>query len=177
MMPSSFGPLRRRTVGICLSLTTGCCCPATFKSSTARVTTGSPVSIVSTPLPPQLMDASDSITQTEFHHVDFEVAPGVVLGIQYLRGAMTSTVGGAPIAFDDNTSFLIHIDTADVGLTPEVLNHLMNEHVFAYPGAPLRNLSFSIVGNQIRQRGIMHKGVDIPFELTAALSVTPEGRI
>ena len=32
MMRSAFGPLRRRTVGICLSLTTGCCCPATFKS-------------------------------------------------------------------------------------------------------------------------------------------------
>src|SRR3954463_292552 len=111
MMPSPLGPLRRRTVGICLSLTTGCCCPATFERSTARVTTGSPVPIVSTPLPPQLMDASDSITQTEFHSVDFEVAAGIVLGIQSLRGVMTSPKPGTPIVFDDKTSFNIGIDT------------------------------------------------------------------
>src|SRR4051812_6209494 len=177
MIPSAFGPPRRLTVGLCLSLTTGCCCPATFKTSTLGVTTGSPVSIVSTPLPPQLLEASDSITQTEFHSVDFEVAAGIVLGIQYLRGVMTSTGHGAPIVFDDKTSFSIGIDTAEVGLSTEVLNHLMNEYVFAYRGAPLRNLTFSIVGTQLRQSGILHKGVDIPFELTATLSATSNGLI
>lgn len=129
------------------------------------------------PLPPALADPTDSVTQTEFHRVDFEVAPGIVLGIRYLRGEMTSTVHGTPITFDDKTSFVIGIDTADVGLSTEVLNHLMNEYVFAYPGAPLRNLTFSVVGSQLRQRGILHKGVDIPFELTATLSVTSTGLI
>jgi len=123
------------------------------------------------------MQSSDSTTQAEFHHVDFEVAPGIVLGIRYLRGEMVSTVAAAPVVFDDKNSFLIRIDTADVGLGTEVLNHLMNEYVFAYRGAPLRNLTFSVVGSQLRQRGILHKGVDIPFELTATLSVTPDGLI
>jgi hypothetical protein len=53
----------------------------------------------------------------------------------------------------------------------------MNTYVFAYRGAPLRDLSFEVDGQHLIQRGILHKGVDIPFEMTGEVSVTAEGDI
>jgi hypothetical protein len=116
-------------------------------------------------------------TRAEFRNVDFHVGSGTVLRIRFLRGQMRSKRPGQPIDFDDKRSFVIDIMSAEVGLTMADLDHLMNEYVFAYRGAPLRNLRFDTRGEQLVQRGTLHKVVDIPFEITAAMSVTPAGRI
>jgi hypothetical protein len=84
---------------------------------------------------------------------------------------------GGPVLFDDKKSFIIRLDDADVGLTPPALSQLLNKYVFNYPGAPLKRITVSISGRQIVQKGILHKVADLPFEITASLSVTPDGRI
>lgn len=119
--------------------------------------------------------ARNAGTAAEFHDVDFHVASDIVLRIHYLRGTMRSRTPGAAVVFDDKRSFVIDIDAAEVGLTTSDLAHLMNEHVFAYHGAPLSHLSFATRGGELVQRGVMHKVVNIPFEITAAVSVTPAG--
>jgi hypothetical protein len=81
------------------------------------------------------------------------------------------------VSLDDKTSFVLAIDTGAVGLSVGDLSRLMNTYVFAYRGAPLRDLSFEIDGQHLVQRGILHKGVDIPFEMTGDVSVTAEGEI
>ena len=53
----------------------------------------------------------------------------------------------------------------------------MNTYVFAYQGAPLRELAFTAEGTHLIQRGILHKGVDIPFEMVADVSATTIGEI
>ncbi|HEX2721826.1 MAG TPA: hypothetical protein VHM24_02845, partial [Gemmatimonadaceae bacterium] len=53
----------------------------------------------------------------------------------------------------------------------------LNKYVFNYPGAPLRNIRVSTAGSEIIQKGTLHKVVSMPFEIRAALSVTPDGRI
>ena len=116
-------------------------------------------------------------TQAEFRNVHFHVAPGVVLGIRRLRGEMRSRIDGQPVAFDDPSSFVLHIASAEVSLDTASLGRLMNEHVFAYDGAPLRGLSFATRNGQLVQRGTLHKVVDIPFELTARVSLTSDDRI
>ena len=128
--------------------------------------------------PASVLQASDdSVTRTEFRNVDFHMTSDVVLDIHYLDGDMRSVAGGQPVVFDNKSSFVIDIDTAMVGLTPANLANLMNRHVFAYSGAPLRKLRFAVKGDQLVQSGVLHKVVDIPFEITAALSVTTEGQI
>lgn len=128
--------------------------------------------------PPAIVEASDdSTTRAEFRNVDFHMTSDVVLDIRYLEGAMRSVADGQPVVFDDKSSFVIDIDSAHVGLTPENLSNLMNGHVFSYRGAPLKKLRFAVKGGSLVQSGILHKVVDIPFEITAALSVTDEGRI
>lgn len=128
--------------------------------------------------PPAVLQASGGgVTRTAFRNVDFHMTPDVVLDIHYLDGAMRSVVSGEPVVFDDKASFVIQIDTARVGLTPPNLATLMNRYVFGYQGAPLRKLRFKVKGDQLVQTGVLHKVVDIPFQITASLSVTNEGRI
>ena len=55
-------------------------------------------------------------------------------------------------------------------MKPASLDNLMNRYVFGYANPPLRNLHASIEGNQLRQEGIMHKIVDIPFTMWADVS-------
>lgn len=130
------------------------------------------------PAPGAVHSAPDTApTLTEFRHVNFHVGSGTVLRIHSLRGEMRSTARGQPINFDDKRSFTIHITSAHVGLTTTDLDHLMNQYVFAYKGAPLRNLRFATKGDQLVQRGTLHKGINVSFEITAALSATPDGRI
>ncbi|MFN2400036.1 MAG: hypothetical protein ABR543_15560 [Gemmatimonadaceae bacterium] len=137
------------------------------------------------PAPPELQtpaavldETEDSLTQTSMQNVHFRVAPGVALRIRRLRGQMVSKTPGEPVIFDDKRTFLIRIATADVGLSTDDLGNLMNNYVFGYRGAPLKNLQFAAAGpTRLKQKGVMHKVVDIPFEMTAELSLTPEGLI
>ncbi len=62
------------------------------------------------------------------------------------------------------------------------LQNLMNRHVFAYEGSPLRNLTVEpdgqrLSGQRLIMKGKLHKGVDIPFSSTASVSTTADGRM
>jgi hypothetical protein len=119
---------------------------------------------------------ADTITQVSMRDVNFYVIPNAALRIRTLRGTMRSFKGG-PIVFDDKNSFIIHLTYAQIGLNGNDITNLMNSYIFAYPGAPLKRLKVHTSGSQLIQSGIMHKILDIPFEITADVSVTPEGLI
>lgn len=134
---------------------------------------GAPHAPAASPVPTV---TSGGATQVAMREVDFYVDPAVVLHIHRLRGTMTSRAPG-PILFDDKRSFTIHIASAEVGLTGRDLSALLNRYVFAYRGAPLSHLTVTTDGDEIVQRGTLHKGLDIPFEIRAQLDVTPDGLI
>ncbi len=121
--------------------------------------------------------ASDSVVSARFRNVHFHMWPGVALDLDDLRGRMHSLRADHVVSFDDKQSFVLAIDTGTVGLAVGDLSRLMNTYVFAYRGAPLRDLSFSVDGGHLVQRGVLHKIVDIPFEMVGAVSVTPAGEI
>ena len=152
--------------------------PASHPSVSSSDRSASLQPVIVRPVPPAIAAASDdSVTRAAFRNVDFHMTSDVILDIHFLDGAMQSVSAGQPVVFDDKTSFVIDIDSARVGLTPSNLANLMNHHVFAYPGAPLRNMRFALKGDRLIQSGVLHKVVDIPFEITAALSVTDEGKV
>ena len=115
-------------------------------------------------------------TRVSMRNVDFRVGDGVVLRIRSLEGSLRS-LGAGVIEFDDRRSYRLMIDTAEVGLNGADITNLLNRHVFAYPGAPLRNLTVQIQGSELRQSGTLRKGVDIPFTMTTSVSLTPDQRI
>ncbi len=128
---------------------------------------------------PNALDGSsdqDTITQVSMRNVNFYLMPNGALRIRRLRGTMRSLKGG-PVVFDDKNSFIMHLTYAEIGLNGTDITTLMNKYIFAYPGAPLKKLQVHTSGSQLVQTGIMHKILDIPFQITADVSVTPEGLI
>ncbi len=115
--------------------------------------------------------------QAQFRNVDFRFAADLVLRIHRLRGELRPTRRGAPVVLDDKRTFLLTIASAETGFRADDLTRLMNGWVFAYDGAPLKDLRIDFDGDRLVQSGVMHKGVDIPFTMEAALSVTAAGMI
>ena len=112
-------------------------------------------------------------TRVAMRHVDFRVGEGVLLRIAALDGEMQSLKQGV-VDFDDKTSYVLAIDTGNVVLTPSDLTNLMNRYVFAYPGAPLKHLKVATRGAELGLSGTLRKGVDIPFDITSSVVLTPE---
>jgi hypothetical protein len=115
-------------------------------------------------------------TRVSMRNVDFYVDPEVVLHIRVLDGTMRAKAGG-PVVFDDKQSFIITLEHAEVGLTGADLTALLNKYVFGYKGSPLSHLHVRTEGDHIVQSGQLHKGVDLPFEMTATMNVTTDGLI
>ena len=158
-----------------VALAAGLSCRAGGPSYVIDQTVAQPATIT---LPPGAHpEANDTIVHARFQRVRFRVWKGVALDLEQLSGRMLSRRDDRLVSLDDKTSFILAIDTAAVGLTLGDLGRLMNTYVFAYRGAPLRDLSFEVDGQHLVQRGIMHKGVDIPFEMTGEVSVTSGGEI
>jgi len=109
-------------------------------------------------------------------NVDFHVGDGVLLRIAMLDGHMQSVKHGV-VDFDDKRSYVLSLDTGAVALTPSDLTNLMNRYVFSYPGAPLSNLSVTVRGDQLGLKGTLHKGVDIPFDITSTVTLTPDEKL
>ncbi|HJW96456.1 MAG TPA: hypothetical protein VJ901_22795 [Thermoanaerobaculia bacterium] len=160
------------TILLSLLLLPACCC-VRGPGTTAQLPPVMHIPPIGTePIPTPKEAEAKAPTDAEMHNVDFRMDEFMFLRIHHLRGTMQSKQPGAPLNFDDKTSFVMKVDTAEVGMTPPSLDRLMNAYVFNYPNPPLRDLKISIEGKQLVQSGIMHKIVDIPFTMWANVSAT-----
>jgi len=77
-------------------------------------------------------------------------------------------------SFDDPDSFLFDIKSgvirANIGDIANFLNASM-------VNSPLRNITLSGDGSQIRLQGTLHKGIALPVELIGTISAVPDNRI
>ena len=156
--------------------TVSCCSrrsASSIKPSSLPVTP--PIGLVQ--LTPPLGTISATTTQTEMRNVEFRLDRAIVLHIHEIRGEMFDKSRKAPLNFDNKDSFIFKIASGEVGIDGLSLSELMNHHVFGYAGAPLTDLQIAVEGNQLRQEGVMHKGIAIPFSMLASVDVTPEGWI
>jgi hypothetical protein len=87
-----------------------------------------------------------------------------------------STTSNPPV-FDDIRSYRIEIEAARVAMTAVSLTNLLNHHVFAGPDAPIKKLTVEIDGQELIQRGVLKKGVDVPFTMRATLGASDDGRL
>jgi hypothetical protein len=110
-------------------------------------------------------------------NVDLGVTDRVTIRVHTLHGEVLRTNPDRPATLDDPLSFKIRVTGATVALTGADLGAILNTVVFAYPGAPLRDLEMRTDGDQIIQTGIMHKGVDLRFRLRGTLALMPDGRV
>jgi hypothetical protein len=114
---------------------------------------------------------------TRMRNVVFHLSHGVTLRVDDLGGQLVSTTSGKPPVFDDVSAYLVRIDSGRMSMTPESLTNLMNNYVFAYADAPLKDLRITVEGNELHQTGTLKKGVGVPFNMRATISATPDGKI
>jgi hypothetical protein len=63
-------------------------------------------------------------------------------------------------------------------MSSQSLTGLLNNHVFAYEGSPLSKILVQMTSDgHLRQHGVLHKGIDIPFTITADVSATDDGKL
>lgn len=115
--------------------------------------------------------------EVQMRNVNLHLDRSVVLEIRSLRGQMVPTSRIKPVTLDDANSFGMRIDTAEIAFSAKNLSDLLNKYVFAYPGAPLKVIVITVEGGRLKQKGVMHKGVDVPFEVEGTLDVTDDGQI
>ena len=125
------------------------------------------------PLWPQARDQ----VELEMRNVNFHVDQSVTLEVRHLRGRMIATRPGEPPIFDDRNSFLTHVDWAEIAISAQSMTDLLNRYVFAYEGTPIKNVTLAIDHGRVKEKGTMHKAIDLPFEVEGALAATPDGEI
>lgn len=175
LCPNSAG---RSTV---LAIAIGCCLygPVLFLDgcSTGRDSVNPLAEQTKDIAPAAAQVSGNTRTHVEMVNVNIHLDPAVILHIHYLSGEFAATRKGQPPAFDDKLSYVVEIDSAEIGVDTASMSHALNTYVFGASDAPLKNLTLSIQGNQIRQTGTLNKGIGIPFEMTGAVSAMADGRI
>jgi hypothetical protein len=116
-------------------------------------------------------------TQVEMLNVNIHLDPELIVHVRHLEGKLLATKKGQAPTFDDKLSYVIAIDSGEVGLSMASVTRAMNTYVFGEPDAPLKNLQLSSEGSQIRLKGTLKKGIGIPFEMVGSVSATPDGKI
>jgi hypothetical protein len=130
-----------------------------------------------TPVRPPASTDTLQRTWIEMKNVNLRVATNAVVGVRQLRGEVIPTRRGESAFLDSTRSFSIRITSGTVSLASADLGVILNRFVFGYKGSPLRDLRVHTSGTQLVQSGIMHKGVDLKFEITSTLSLTDSGWI
>ena len=163
------------TILLSLILLPACCCVRGPAGPTTAPEQTIPT-IGTEPIPTPTEAKAKAPTQTEMRNVDFHIDATTVLNIHELRGEMVSKEPGTPLNLDNKTSFVLKVDRGRIGMKSPSLDNLMNRYVFNGANSPLRNLHLTIDGKQLKQEGIIHKIVDIPFTMWADVSAD-NGRI
>ena len=144
-------------------------------NNNAKPASTEPVQVVSQL--PEIPEPSGAVTQVEMVNVNLHLDPLLILRIRHLEGQFLPTRKGRPPTFDDKLSYIVAIDSAEVGVSMASMSHAMNTYVFGEPDAPLKNLTLSAEGSEIKQSGTLRKGPGIPFEMVGTMSATADGKI
>ena len=120
--------------------------------------------------------AADSTLWIEMRNVDLHIDQTNAMRVRALQGQVV-TKPGVIAWLDDPASFRIRATSGEVALDGAAITALLNEVAFNYPGAPITNLRVTIENGSVVQRGTLHKGVAIPFQMWSVPAMQPDGRL
>jgi hypothetical protein len=147
--------------------------------------------------------ATAARVKIEIANVHLPVLEGVVLQLATLTGEMISTRRDGLVVLDDQSSFEIQVQSAEAAIDYADMSRLMNDHVLAYPGAPIANLKITreldakeveeksgskkqgadsgLAGSRraerIELKGNFRKLLHAPFEIEGIPETTPDGQL
>jgi hypothetical protein len=121
------------------------------------------------------MQTGSSPVGIEMRNVRLHVSSDAVLDVKWLKGQLRSPAGHIPV-FDDQNSFTMDIDDAELSVDPASLTALVSR-AFDYKGSALSNLRITVEDDHLVQRGTLKKGISVPFAIVATVAATPDGRL
>jgi hypothetical protein len=177
-----FLAIRRSAVlAVCLTTTLLCAWACSRKTAPTSPTTSetAPVAAPPSATPPQPAAAtpSNQVVQAQMRNVLFRFSTSIAANIEFLNGEFLPTGNNPMPIFDDKTSFMVKVKSARISITPEALAAVMNTYVFTKSSSPLKDLTVTIEGSNVRIKGKLHNKGDVPFETLGSLSPTKDGKI
>jgi hypothetical protein len=121
--------------------------------------------------------ASRHGVKTEMRNVMFHLTDEAAAHVESLSGEMYPTGKNEMPVFDDKTSFEVHVINGRISITPQAMASILNSQVFGRSDSPLKDISISIDKDRLLIKGRLRDKHDIPFETSAILTVTSDGRI
>jgi hypothetical protein len=130
------------------------------------VITGAPLTVM-----PETTNSSETApTNVYAHNLKLRKGPGFRIYVRWLRGQMVRAKPGVNPSFDDPDSFVLDVKTGVIHTNVGDLSNFLNSGV---SNSPLRNITLSGDGDQIKLHGTLHKVVPLPVEMVATISVAP----
>ena len=120
--------------------------------------------------------ASDLVpTAIYAHNLMLRKGPDFRIYVRWLRGQMVRTRTDVNPSFDEPESFVLDIKTGVIRANMGDLTNFLNAS--AIPGSPLKNISLTGNGDQVKLHGNLQKVVPLPIELSGSIAPAPNGRI
>lgn len=121
--------------------------------------------------------ASKPSVDVDMRNVDLHVTSQISLHIRHLHGQFVAQGARQAPYLDDPRSYSVSVDTGEVAVDLASLNAIM-ARALEQGRSNVRRVEISIDSNgQLRQKGVMKKGVSVPFDMKASVSATPDGLI
>ncbi len=110
-------------------------------------------------------------TNIAAHNLMLRKGPSFRVYVRWLRGQMARAHRNVNPSFDDPDSFFLDIKTGVLRTNVGDLNNFLNASGVA--NSPLKNITLSGNGDQIKLNATLHKVVPLPIEMRGTISVAP----
>jgi hypothetical protein len=123
------------------------------------------------------VQASKPAVEVDMRNVDLHITPQIDLQVHHLRGRFVAAGTRAAPYLDDPRSYTVAVDTGEVAVDLPSLNAIVTR-ALEQGRSNVRRVDISIDDKgRLRQKGVVKKGVNVPFDMTASVSLTPAGLI
>jgi hypothetical protein len=123
------------------------------------------------------VEASKPAVDVDMRNVDLHITPHIDLHVRHLRGRFVAAGTRSAPYLDDPSSYIVAVDTGEVAVDLASLNAIVNR-ALERAHSNVRRVEISIDDKgQLRQKGVVKKGINVPFEMKASVGVTPDGQI
>jgi hypothetical protein len=132
-------------------------------SRTLPATEGAPTSPESAP------------TTVYAHNLMLRKGPDFRIYVRWLRGQMVRTHRDVNPSFDDPESFSLDVKTGVIRANIGDISNFLNASRLS--NSPLKDVTLSGDGDQIKLQGTLHKLISLPLELIGTIAAVPDNRI
>jgi hypothetical protein len=123
------------------------------------------------------VEARKPSVDVDMRNVDLHVTPQIDLHIRHLRGQFVAADTRPAPYLDDPRSYIVMVDSGEVVVDLDTLNGVV-ARALERARSNVRAVEISMDSNgQLRQKGVVKKGISVPFDMKASVGVTADGLI